>query len=244
MRWSNGRGLTNPIHHATQIRIIYHMIHRPAHSVKLGRVCIAMLYEYSTEIRSGAVLIFTCKISTLPKRECEKCTSSVASMSAPFFINNCAILTWPFLAATSNGVHPSCACTKLVKYTTSNQVLQNNTNIALLHTIQFPISRTSHALLVEGYVSCFIACAFQCGKLIQQHKRCAMCWLHQSHISAEQQFPHIALAYALIQSQCPYCVHPCKKAILRVKFGLWMHHFVHSSITAGFHAIKTDSFKL
>ena len=42
-----------------------------------------------------------------------------------------------------------------------------------------------------------------------------MCSPHQSHISAVQQFPHIALA--LIQSQCPYYIHPCKKAILCVK---------------------------
>ena len=122
--------------------------------------------------------------------------------------------------------------------------ITKQTNIALLHTIQFPIGYTSHTLLVEGHVSCFIACAFQCSKLVQHHKCCAMCSPHQSHISAVQQFPHIALAHALIQSQCPYCVHPCKKAILCAKFGLWMPHFVHSSITDAFHAIKTNLFLL
>ena len=98
--------------------------------------------------------------------------------------------------------------------------ITKQTNIALLYTIQFPVGRTSHSLLVEGHVSCFIACAFQCIKLIQNYKICAVCSLHQSHISAVQQLQHVALAHALIQSQCPYCVHPCKKAILRVKLGL------------------------
>ena len=101
-----------------------------------------------------------------------------------------------------------------------------------MHTIQFPIGRTSHTLPVEEHVSCFMACAFQCVKLVQHHKRCAMCSPHQSHISSVQQFTRIALA--LIQSQCPYCVHPCKKAILHGKFGLWMPRFLHSFITDAF----------
>ena len=124
--------------------------------------------------------------------------------------------------------------TRQIHYLQSNIVKQ--TNIALLHTIQFPMCRTSHTLLVEGHVSCFIACEFQHVKLVQHHKRCAMCSPHQSHISAVQQFPHIALA--LIQSQCPYCVHPCKKAVPCIKFGLRMPHFLHSSITDVFHSIK------
>ena len=74
------------------------------------------------------------------------------------------------------------------------------------------------------------------------HKRCAMWSPHQSHISAVQQFPHIALAHALTQSQCPCFVHPRKKAILHVKFGLWMSHFVHSSITDAFRSFKTNLF--
>ena len=85
--------------------------------------------------------------------------------------------------------------TRQIHYLQSS--ITKQTNIALLHTIQFPIGCTSHTLLVEGHVSCFIACALQCGKLIQHHKCCAMCSPHQSHISAVQQFPHIALAHAL-----------------------------------------------
>ena len=85
--------------------------------------------------------------------------------------------------------------TRQIHYLQSN--ITKQTNIALLHTIQFPIGCTSHTLLVEGHVSCFIACAFQHGNLVQHHKCCAMCSPHQSHISAVQQFPHIALAHAL-----------------------------------------------
>ena len=124
--------------------------------------------------------------------------------------------------------------------------LQSNiakqTNIALLHTMSFPIGCTSHTLLVEGHVSCFIACAFPCGKLVQHRECWAMCSPHQSHISAVKQFPHMELPHALIQSQCPCCVHQCKKPILRVKFGLWMPHLVHTSIADAFRAFKTNSF--
>ena len=132
--------------------------------------------------------------------------------------------------------------TRQIHYLQSN--IAKQTNIALLHTIQFPIGRTSHTLLVEGHVSCFIACAFQCSKLVQHRECWAMCSPHQSHISAVKQFPHIALAHALIQFQCPYCVHPCNKGILRVKFGLWMRDFVHSFIKNAFCAFKTNSFYL
>ena len=130
--------------------------------------------------------------------------------------------------------------TRQIHYLHSNMAKQKN--IALLHINQFPKGRTCHTLLVEGHVSCFIVCAFQRGKLVQHHKHYSMCSPHQSHISALQQFPHIALAHALIQSQCPSCVHQCKKAILRVKFGLWMPHFVYSSLKDAFHALKTNSF--
>ena len=129
-----------------------------------------------------------------------------------------------------------------IHYLQSN--ITKQTNIAPLHTIQYHMGHTSHSLLVEGHVSCFIACAFQHVKLVQHHKQCPMCSLHQSHISAVQQFPHIALAHALIQSQCPYFVHQCKKPILRDKFGLWMPHLVHISIAHAFHAYKTNSFYL
>ena len=61
---------------------------------------------------------------------------------------------------------------------------------------------------------------------------------HQSQVAVVQQFLHILLAHAFIQSQCPYCAHPCKKGILHVKFGLWMPHLVLSSITDAFHTIK------
>ena len=44
--------------------------------------------------------------------------------------------------------------------------------------------------------------------------------------------------------QCQYCVHPWKKVILHVKFGLWMHHLVHSFITDALHAIKKPSFSV
>ena len=132
--------------------------------------------------------------------------------------------------------------THQIHYLQSN--ITKQTKIALLHTVQFPIGHTSHTLLVEEHVSCFIACAFQHINLVQHHKRCAMHSPHQYHISIVQQFPHTALAHALIQSQCPYCVHTCKKGILHVKFGLGMPHFVHNSNTDAFHAIKKFSFEL
>ena len=50
---------------------------------------------------------------------------------------------------------------------------------------------------MEGHVSFFIACAFQCGKLVQHRKCCAMCSPHQPHISAVQLFPYLALAHPL-----------------------------------------------
>ena len=101
-----------------------------------------------------------------------------------------------------------------------------------------------HALLVEGNVSLFIADALQCVSIIQHYKCCAMFSPHQFHISAVQQFPHIPLAHALIQSQCSYCAHPCNKDILQVKFGLWTPHFVHNSISDAFHAMKENSLSL
>ena len=119
--------------------------------------------------------------------------------------------------------------TRQLHYLQSN--IAKQTNIILLHNILFPIGCTSHTLLVKGHVSCFIACAFQCSKLVQHRKCCATCSPHQSHISAMQLFPHIALVHAFIQSQCPYCVHQCKKAILRVRiwtmdglFGAQLHY--------------------
>ena len=129
----------------------------------------------------------------------------------------------------------------------SNTLLEikyhKQTNIALLHSSQFPIDRASHTLPVQGHVSCFIACAFQCIYLVQHHKRCAMWSPQQSHISAVQQFPHVALAHTLIQSQCPYCVHSCNKAILYIKVGLWRHHFVHIFIISASHAIHKNLFQ-
>ena len=96
--------------------------------------------------------------------------------------------------------------TRQKHYLQSNITKQKN--ISILHTIQFPIGHTSHSLLVEGHVSCFIACAFQCIKLIQNHKLCTVCSPHQSHISAVQRFPHIVLAHALIQPNVPIlCTH-------------------------------------
>ena len=91
-------------------------------------------------------------------------------------------------------MHKTCQ----IHYLQSN--ITKQTNIALLHTIQFPIGCTSHTLLVEGHVSCFIACAFQCGKLVQNHKCCAMCSPHQSHISGSATIPTYSTC------TCPYSI--------------------------------------
>ena len=127
---------------------------------------------------------------------------------------------------------------------TSNRLLATNitkqTNIGLLHTIQFPICHTSHNLLVEGRVSCFIVCAFQHIKLLQHQKYCAVCSPHQPQVSAVQQFPHIPLAHIYIQSQSPHCVHPCKQVILHAKFLLWIPYFVWSSIKHAFCTMKKN----
>ena len=98
--------------------------------------------------------------------------------------------------------------TRQIHYLQSN--ITKQTNIALLRTIQFPIGRTSHTLLVEGHVSCFIACAFQCVNLVQHHERCAMSSPNQSHTLAVQQFPHITLAHALNPNIHIVCIHARK----------------------------------
>ena len=82
--------------------------------------------------------------------------------------------------------------------------LQSNipkqTNIALLHTIQFPVGCTSHTLLAEGHLSCFTAFAFQCDNLVQHHKCCAMC--------SPPPIPHFSSATIPTYSTCtcPYSI--------------------------------------
>ena len=108
------------------------------------------------------------------------------------------------------------------------------------------ISHRLHKPCPPSRGTCFVlhCMSIQCSEIVQHRKCRATCSPHQSHILAVQLFQHIALAHALIQSQCPYCVHQCKKAIRPVKFGLSMPHLVHSSITNAFHAFKINSFYL
>ena len=72
------------------------------------------------------------------------CTLPVASMLAPFPINIRAISTWPFFTAPSNGVNPSCACTKVVKYTACNQISQNKQTS--LSCIPFNLQQAAQAI--------------------------------------------------------------------------------------------------
>ena len=163
-------------------------------------------------------------------------------MLAPFSNNICAISAWPPHAARRNGVRPSCACTKLIKYTTCNPLPQNKQTLLYCIPVYFPQAAQAISSKCKGMVHASLHVHSNMSTSLQHHKCCAMCSLHQSHISAVQPFPHIALPHALILSQCPYCVHPCNKTILRAKFGLWSHHFVHNSITDAFHAIQKNLF--
>ena len=122
-------------------------------------------------------------------------------------------------------MHKTCQ----IHYLQSN--IRKQTNIALLHTIEFPTPCTSHTLLVEGHVSRFIACAFQCGNIVQHRKCRAMCSPHQSHIFASATIPTYStcacpypFSMSILCASMQESYSPCQIWTMNAPFGAQLHY--------------------